>query len=404
MIRAVITGVVLAAAATTALHSAERREGQRSRRPAPLVLGHRGATGYLPEHTLASYQLAIEQGADYIEPDLVSTKDGVLIARHEVNITGTTDVASRPEFASRKTTKTIDGVAEEGWFADDFTLAEIRTLRAVQRVGFRAQQFNGLFKVPTFSEVIALAKRASAQYGRTIGVYPETKHPTYHAQRGLALEPPLVRVLRSHDWNHRDAPVFIQSFEVANLKRLNQMTEVRLVQLLDAWDTLPDGSIDVDRTAFRPFDAPYDFTVARDPRRYVDMATPAGLLDIAAYADGVGPWKRYIVGARAVDTAPPDGQADDVNGDGSVNDADKDAVETTFIEDAHAAGLFVHAYTFRNESRRYLLLDYHEDPVQEYLHFYCLGTDGVFSDFPDTAVTARRLFRLTPAACAPFER
>ncbi len=403
MTRSFVLGLALCGVAATAMLAADgsSRDGRKS--PAPLVLGHRGASGYLPEHTIASYELAIEQGADYIEPDLVSTRDGVLIARHEVNITGTTDVASHPEFASRFTRKTIDGVPEEGWFADDFTLAEIKTLRAVQRVEFRAQQYNRVYEIPTFEEVIELAKKARSRYKRIVGVYPETKHPTYHQGRNLALEPKLVKVLQAHGWNHADAPVFIQSFEVANLKRLRRMTTVRLVQLIDAWDTLPDGSIDVDRSAFRPFDAPYDFTVARDPRRYVDMVTPAGLAEIATYADGVGPWKRYIVGARIVD-ANHDGAADDVNGDGSIGDADKTGVVTSLIDDAHDAGLFVHAYTFRNEARRYLLRDYNEDPVQEYLQFYCLGIDGLFSDFPDTAVTARQLLLRTPTACRPFSR
>lgn len=404
MNRVLVLGVVFLGVAVTPLISAESwRRGGGPEEAAPLVLGHRGATGYLPEHTLASYELAIDQGADYIEPDLVSTKDGVLIARHEVNITGTTDVASHPEFAGRFTKKTIDGVEEEGWFADDFTLREIKTLRAVQRVGFRAQQYNGVYDVPTFAEVVELAKRARSRYKRVIGVYPETKHPTYHQQRRLALEPKLVAVLRQYGWNHRSAPVFIQSFEVANLKRLRSMTTVRLVQLIDAWDTLPDGSIDVDRSAFRPFDAPYDFTLAGDPRRYVDMVTPAGLSEIASYADGLGPWKRYIVGAKIVD-ANGDGQADDLNGDGAVNDADKKAIRTPLIEDAHEAGLFVHAYTFRNEARRYLLSDYNGDPVQEYLDFYCHDIDGVFSDFPDTAVTSRRLFWDAENACRPFSK
>ncbi len=397
-----VLGVALTFAAASVLTSADSWKGEGPNEPTPLVLGHRGATGYLPEHTLASYQLAIEQGADYIEPDLVSTKDGVLIARHEVNITGTTDVASHPEFAGRFTTKVIDGVPEDGWFADDFTLAEIKTLRATQRVAFRAQQFNGLYSVPTFSEVIELAKLARWKQGRVVGVYPETKHPTYHKSRGLALEPKVVDVLRRHGWNRRNAPVFIQSFEVANLKQLNSMTSVRLVQLIDAWDTLPDGTIDVDRGGFRPFDAPYDFTLAGDPRRYVDMVTPSGLLEIATYADGLGPWKRYLVGAKIIDTNN-DGQADDVNGDGTVNDADKTGVPTSVIEDAHSAGLFVHAFTFRNEARRYLLNDYGEDPIQEYLHFYCSGVDGLFSDFPDTAVTARLLLWYAPTACKPFK-
>ncbi|MEI2655512.1 MAG: glycerophosphodiester phosphodiesterase [Microthrixaceae bacterium] len=361
-------------------------------RPAPLVLGHRGATGYLPEHTLASYALAIEQGADFIEPDLVSTKDGVLVARHEVDITGTTDVADHPEFASRRTTKTIDGITSTGWFADDFTLAEIRTLRAVQRLGFRPQQYNGLYKIPTFAEVIELAQAARRAKGRVVGVYPETKHPTYHQSVGLPLERKVVSVLQRYGWNHRSAPVFIQSFEVANLKFLNRLTSVRLVQLIDANDVRLDGSIDSDGYG------PYDFVAAGDRRTYADLVTPAGLAEIATYADGLGPWKRYIIGGRATD-ANRDGQADDVNGDGAVDDADRTATPpTSLLADAHAAGLFVHAYTWRNEAR-YLLADYGDDPVQEYIHFYCLGVDGVFSDNPDTAITARTLFQFTPAAC-----
>jgi glycerophosphoryl diester phosphodiesterase len=395
MLRTLAIAAALTAALATPLLHADRGRGEGPKEPSPLVLGHRGATGYLPEHTLASYELAITQGANYIEPDLVSTKDGVLIARHEVNISDTTDVSSRPEFASRRTTKTIDGITETGWFADDFTLAEIKTLRARQRLRFRATQFDGLFEVPTFDEVLALAARAKGRTGRTIGVYPETKHPTYHQQRGLALEGKVVRALARVGWNHRQAPVFIQSFEVANLKQLNRMTNVRLVQLIDANDVRLDGTIDSTNYG------PYDFVVAGDPRTYADLVTPAGLAEIATYADGLGPWKRYIIGGIAQD-ADGNGQADDVNGDGQVNDADRTATEpTTLIRDAHDAGLFVHAYTWRNEAR-YLLADYGDDPMQEYLHFYCLGVDGVFSDNPDTAVTARTLFWNVPASCAPW--
>ncbi len=358
-------------------------QGARSR--APLVVGHRGASGLLPEHTLAAYELAILQGADYIEPDLVSTKDGVLIARHEVNITDTTDVSRRPDFASRRTTKTIDGAQETGWFASDFTLREIKSLRAIQRLPFRPQQFNGLYEVPTFNEVINLAKRWSHKTGRTIGVYPETKHPTYHQKAGLSLEGPLVRALAAQGWSHHDAPVFIQSFEVANLKRLNRMTHVPLVQLVDALDVALDGTV-------LPYQ-PYDFVVSGDPRTYADLVTPAGLAEIASYADGVGPWKRYIVSVAGTD-ANGDGQADDVNGDGSVDDADRRLLPpSTLIEDAHDAGLVVHTWTFRNEAR-YLARNYGDDPVQEYLQFYCLGIDGLFADFPDTAVSARYLLKL----------
>jgi glycerophosphoryl diester phosphodiesterase len=400
MIRpALLTATIVVAAATALVSADDRRDtGREGRREtSPLVLGHRGATGYLPEHTLASYALAIEQGADYIEPDLVATKDGVLIARHEVDITDTTDVASRAEFASRRTTKTIDGITTTGWFADDFTLDEIKTLRAVQRLGFRAQQYNGLYAVPTFAEVIELAQAARRRYGRVVGVYPETKHPTYHQSVGLPLERRVVEVLAHYGWNRANAPVFIQSFEVANLKQLNRMTRVRLVQLIDANDVRLDGSID--STGY----GPYDFVAAGDRRTYADLVTPAGLAEIATYADGLGPWKRYIVGARARDLNN-DGVADDINGDGVSNDADRTATgPTSLVDDAHEAGLFVHAYTWRNEAR-YLLSNYNDDPVQEYLQFYCLGVDGVFSDNPDTAVTARTLFRYTPTACAPWRK
>jgi glycerophosphoryl diester phosphodiesterase len=372
-------------------HDRDRDDDDRGRRNArPLVVGHRGATGYLPEHTLASYELAILRGADYIEPDLVSTKDGVLIARHEVNITETTDVANHQEFKGRFTTKTIDGNKETGWFADDFTLAEIKTLRAKQRLAFRPQEYNQFYQIPTFDEVIELAQAWSQRIGRVIGIYPETKHPTYHKQHGLALEAKLVKALDRHGWNHRNAPVFIQSFEVGNLKQLNGMTRVRLIQLVDALDVALDGSI-------IPIQ-PYDFVVSGDPRTYADLVTPAGLAEIATYADGVSPWKRYIVSVAGVD-ANNDGQADDTNGDGVVDDSDKTALPPThLIEDAHAVGLLVHTWTFRNE-RQYLSKTYGENPSQEYLQFYCLGIDGLFSDFPDTAVTARDLLRVAPRVC-----
>lgn len=391
-----VSAVIVALTSTLLAAHDDRRDARGDRHErSPLVLGHRGATGYLPEHTLASYALAIEQGADYIEPDLVSTKDGVLIARHEVDITDTTDVAAHPEFSSKRTTKTIDGITTTGWFADDFTLSEIRRLRAVQRLAFRPQQYNGSYRIPTFAEVIELAQSARRSHGREVGVYPETKHPTYHQSVGLPLERRLLTVLDRYGWNRRSAPVFIQSFEVANLKLLNRLTSVRLVQLIDANDVRLDGSIDSDGYG------PYDFKAAGDLRTYADLVTPSGLAEIASYADGLGPWKRYVIGGRAVD-ANHDGQADDVNGDGAVNEADRSATApTSLLRDAHAAGLFVHAYTWRSE-RQYLLADYGDDPVQEYLHFYCLGVDGVFSDNPDTALTARTLFWFTPAACAPF--
>ncbi|KAB8333940.1 glycerophosphodiester phosphodiesterase [Scytonema tolypothrichoides VB-61278] len=345
----------------------------------PIVIGHRGASGERPEHTIESYKLAIEQGADFIEPDLVSTKDGILIARHEVNITDTTDVASRPEFTDRYTTKVIDGVTERGWFADDFTLAEIKTLRAKERLSFRDQSYNGLFEVPTLEEVINLVKQVEAQTGRKIGIYPETKHPTYHDSVGLSLEEPLVETLKKNNFTD-PSRVFIQSFEVGNLKELNQKIDVPLVQLLDATDIALDGTL-IERQ-------PYDFVVSGDPRTYGDLRTPEGLKEIATYADGIGPWKRMIVSVKGVD-ADGDGKADDVNADGAVNDADKTTLPpTTLVQDAHLAGLLVHPYTFRNESQ-YLAADYNKNPELEFQQFIKLGVDGYFTDFPGTGDKVR---------------
>ncbi|GAB3952581.1 hypothetical protein GCM10027614_56460 [Micromonospora vulcania] len=215
----------------------------------PIVIGHRGASGYRPEHTLEAYRLAIRMGADYIEPDLVSTSDGVLVARHENEISGTTDVAARPEFADRRATKTIDGVAATGWFTEDFTLAELKTLRAQERlsqVRVANTVYDGRFEVPTLQEIIDLARTEGRARGRTIGIYPETKHPSYFTSIGLPLEEPLLQVLRQNELDHRNAPVFIQSFETANLRRLRQLTDVNLIQLLDSTGR------------------PYDFTVAGD--------------------------------------------------------------------------------------------------------------------------------------------
>jgi glycerophosphoryl diester phosphodiesterase len=319
----------------------------------PLIIAHRGASGYRPEHTLASYELAIQMGADFIEPDLVSTKDHVLIVRHENEISETTDVAAHPEFASRKTNKKIDGHDVTGWFTEDFTLAEIKTLRAKERLPFRNQSFNGQFEVPTFAEVIALTKRKSAETGRTIGIYPETKHPTYFRSIGLPLEEPLLAQLKEAGYQERNAPVYIQSFEVGNLERLRKLTDLALIQLMEA-----EGR-------------PWDFTVAKDPRTYHDMATPKGLAEIAKYADGIGPDKRMIV------PAGPDGRL---------------LSPTSLVRDAHAAGLLVHPWTFRSDGT-FLAPEYGGDPGREYEQFFSLDVDGLFSDFSDTAVKARETLK-----------
>lgn len=353
----------------------------------PLVVGHRGAAGYLPDHTLEGYRKAIAMGADFIEPDLVATKDGELIARHEPNITATTDVSTRPEFAARKTTRMVDGVAETGWFATDFTLAEIKTLRAIQPLSDRDQSFNGQYSIPTLREVLDLAKTEGAKVGRTIGVYPETKHPTYHEDNNLKLEDRLLAILAEYGYTKKDSPVILQSFETANLKYLRTKTQLRLIQLVDGDDyDFKTGAV----TFAAPFDRPYDWTRAGRTELFGSMVTPAGLAEIAKYADGVGPWKPYIVPVKGSFDAS--GKMLDVNGDGAVNYADaSSSTPTTLVADAHKLGLMVHTWTFRNEAKR-LAADYKGDPKAEYLQFFRLGVDGLFSDFSDTAVAARQSY------------
>ena len=349
---------------------------------APLIIAHRGASGYLPEHTLEAYARAVELGADYIEPDLVSTKDGVLIARHEPNLKDSTDVASRPEFADRKKKLLVDGVEEEGWFAPDFTLAEIKTLRAVQQRADRPQEFNGQFSIPTFEEILVLREKLSKQAGREVGIYPETKHPSWHAAQQLALEPALLAGLKKHGLNRKNAPVFIQSFESANLKALRKQTPVKLVFLLDGNDVTVDGKMQAGR--------PYDFVLSGDSRTFVDLTKPAALKEIRRFADGIGPWKPYIMASEGM-ADKKTGQAADVNGDKVVDMQDRTLLEPgTLVRDAHKAGLFVHAYTFRNEPK-YLAANFMNDPLEEYKAYYALGVDGVFSDFADTALKARSL-------------
>ncbi|MBE3012221.1 glycerophosphodiester phosphodiesterase [Microbispora sp. NEAU-D428] len=312
--------------------------------PEPVVIGHRGASALRPEHTLLSYQTAIALGADYIEPDLVSTRDHVLVARHENEISGTTDVASHPEFAGRRTTKTIDGVAVTGWFTEDFTLDELRTLRAVERIpdlrpGNTA--FDGLASIPTFDEVLELATRHG------VGVYPETKHPAYFTSIGLPLEGPLLDALARHGLRDRHDRVFVQSFEAANLRELRGKTRLPLIQLVS-------GS-----------GATYD-----------RMVTSPGLEEVATYADGIG-----VATSRVVPTGP----------DGRL------LAPTTLVRDAHRAGLDVHVWTVRDENA-HLPADFRRgDPaapayaratgdVMGWLAMlYDLGVDGVFADNPGTA-------------------
>ncbi|WP_328477059.1 glycerophosphodiester phosphodiesterase [Actinoplanes sp. NBC_00393] len=325
----------------------------------PLVVGHRGASGYRPEHTLASYELAARLGADYLEPDLVITKDGVLVCRHEPEIGGTTDVAAHPEFADRKRTVSLDGVSVTGWFTHDFTLAELKTLRAVERIPAVRQQntlYDGLFEVPTFQEMLDLRKRLSKELGRDLGVFPETKHPTYFQKLGLALEAPLVRTLRRNGLDRRGAKVFVQSFEAANLRELadKHRVQVPLVFLTGA-----TGG---------PFN---------DPRSYADYLTPAGLKELSQFVDGIGPEKSQIIPRKA---------------DGTLG------TPTSLVADAHAAGLKVIPYTFRNENQ-FLPAELRvgADPtaygkaIDEQVTFLRTGIDGLFTDNPDTGVLARTL-------------
>lgn len=340
---------------------------------APLIIGHRGASGYLPEHTLESYRKAIEQGANYIEPDVVMTKDGYLVARHEPMLGGTTDVASKFG-AARKSTKLVDGVSTTDYFASDFTLAEIKTLRAIQTRG-RNPAFDGLYAIPTLDEVIDLAKSQSTLLGRTIGIYPEVKHSTFHDGifGARAFEDKLMQTLHTSYGNTSAAPVFIQSFEVNNLQYLNSRTDIKLVQLVDADDVKPDGSMSL----VAPYAQPYDFVVGWNPRTFADLLTKEGLAFVKSYADGVGPWKPYLV------TTIADGV--DRNGDGTltINDRRVDG-STGVIEAAHAEGLLVHTWTFRNDASGYGFAD----PKAEMSYYMKLGVDGVFTDFPDTGVAA----------------
>ncbi|MFD5230524.1 glycerophosphodiester phosphodiesterase family protein [Streptomyces qaidamensis] len=328
-----------AAAATAGPAAAGPRTGG-----GPVVIGHRGAAGWRPEHTAPSYTHAVQTGADWIEPDLVPTKDHVLVVRHENEISQTTDVARHPEFADRRTTKTVDGRAVTGWFTEDFTLAELKTLRAVERlpaVRNRNTVFDGRAEVMTFQEVVDLARRLSREHGRTIAVFPETKHPTYFRSIGLPLEPKLAAAIRRNRLGRRECVV--QSFEPTSLRRMTGLG-------VPLWQALG--------TTGGPYDLP--------GRTYEEMTTPAGLAEIAAYADWIGPDKASLVG-------------------------------TSLVADAHAAGLRIGPYTFRAENQFLPERFRHGsgpndfgDAFAEYALYYRMGVDAVVTDFPDLAVMARR--------------
>ncbi len=320
-----------------------------------LIIAHRGASGERPEHTLAGYERAIDQGADYVEPDLVLTKDGHLVARHENAIIDTTDVSSRPEFADRKATKIIDGHELTGWFTEDFTLAELRTLRARERLPelrTESARFDGFFQIPTFDEIIALVRAKQIETGRTIGIYPETKHPTYFDALGLSFDAPLIKALHDAGYNSADAPIFIQSFEVSNLQRLDKLTDIRLIQLI--------------RVAPNPADKP--------DLDYIKMTSKAGLADIAQYADGIGVQKTLVL--------PRDEHGRTIG-------------PSVLVGDAHKAGLDVHIWTVRRENI-FLPLEFrsNDNPadignvVEEIQAFVDAGVDGLFTDNTRETVAA----------------
>jgi glycerophosphoryl diester phosphodiesterase len=319
----------------------------------PIVIAHRGASGERPEHTIAGYRLAIELGADYIEPDLVLTKDGILVARHENEISETTDVADHPEFAARKATKTIDGGEVTGWFTEDFTLAELKTLRARERLPkLRSTDYDGQFEIPTFEEILTLLAEINKSRKKPVGVYPETKHPSYFTSIGLPHEAPLLAMLDRFGYRGRTAPVFIQSFEVRNLMDLRSKSDLPLIQLMDS----TGGPADMPGTS------------------YAAMASPAGLKAISAYADGIGPNKAMVI---------PRGTLGRLGS------------PTELVRDAHAAGLKVHPWTFRRENYFLPLGEKgglnpagHGDLAGEIDAYLKTGIDGLFSDNPREAVAA----------------
>jgi glycerophosphoryl diester phosphodiesterase len=374
--RAVLGGAAVASAgAATVLagaapaHARANASSAAGGRPAPLpvptVIAHRGASGYRPEHTLGSYQLALDMGADIIEQDLVPTRDGHLVCRHENDITGTTDVADHPEFADRLATKNVDGQKLTGWFTEDFTLAELRTLRATERIpGQRPNNtlYDGRWTVPSFEEVLRWAAERGRERGRPVWLYVETKHPTYFRGLGLGLEEPLARLLRRFGLDGAGAPVFLQSFEPSSMQRMARLVDTPRVVLL--------GSLT---------SRPWDFVANGDPRTVADLITPAGLREIAGYAKGIGPTLDLVIPRRT---------------DGSLG------TPTTLVADAHARGLVVHPYTLRNENA-FLPADFRrgEDPNHYGDVFGAIGTffeqgiDGVFADQPDTALLAAADFR-----------
>ncbi|MFI0811622.1 glycerophosphodiester phosphodiesterase [Streptomyces echinatus] len=356
-----LPGTARAADARTAGHGGR---GLKSL-PVPTIIGHRGASGYRPEHTFGSYELALDLGADVVEAgDLVPTKDGHLVCRHEPEIGGTTDVASHPEFAGRRTTKVLDGVPTTGWFTEDFTLAELKTLRAVERIPANRPHntlYDGRWEIPTFEEVLKWQDEQTRKRGRQVWIYPETKHPTYFRKLGLGLEERVAKLLHKYGKDSRNSPVILQSFEPTSIQRLNRLVDNPLVVLLSS-----AGS------------RPYDFVEANDPRTVADLITPKGLREIAGYAQGIGPTLDLVIPKKA---------------DGTL------AEPTTLVSDAHKVGLILHPYTMRNENpflpaeyRKGTAADAYGDVFGAWRTYLATGIDGVFTDNADTGLLARADF------------
>ncbi|MEV0038989.1 glycerophosphodiester phosphodiesterase [Streptomyces sp. NPDC050804] len=371
--RTVLGAAVLGSAAAMALPAAaqatERGRGgghhpSRPELPVPTIVGHRGASGYRPEHTLGSYQHALDLGAHVIEQDLVPTKDGHLVCRHENDITGTTDVADHPEFASRRTTKSVDGVSLTGWFTEDFTLAELKTLRAKERIPGTRQHstvYDGRWEIPTFEEVLRWADEQGRKLGRRIWLYTETKHPTYFRGIGLGLEERLAKLLRRYGRDRKDSAIFLQSFEPTSMQRLAKLVDSPRVVLLSGAGTRP-----------------WDFEVTGDPRKVDDLVKPEGLKWIASFAQGLGPTLDLII--------PKDS-------------AGRLTKPTTLVRDAHAKGLVLHPYTMRNENsflpaefRRGTDPNAYGDAFGAFRAYFATGIDGIFTDNPDTGLLARTDF------------
>ncbi len=360
--------IVVTTAAPAGASSREPERRPRAQHDAPLVVAHRGASGYRPEHTIAAYELAAAMGADYIEPDLVMTKDGVLVDRHEPEISGTTNVADHPEFAGRRTTKTVDGHAVTGWFTEDFTLAELKTLRAKERLPKDRQHntlYDGRYEVPTFDEVLALRAKLSKKHGREIGIIPEIKHSTYFHAEGHDPEAAFLRLVTRYGLNRADAPLWLQSFELTNLQTIRAAGYTANSTFL-SW------------TGSGEFDGPYDRIAQGDKRHYSAYTAPAELKKIATFANGIGPEKFFVIPKKA---------------DGTLG------APTTLVADAHRAGLEVVPWMFRNENQ-FMAKDFQTSAnagdygraIDEIVTYLRTGIDGFFTDNPDTGVEARRQF------------